>query len=84
VPWTGGPRLVGCLAAAGCRVEGILEGGDHRIFLGRVLDLYRADGTLSPLLFFAGRYHQLRDPALAPLAPVDVWNPEEVQIFYDD
>ena len=84
VPWTGGPRLVGCLAAAGCRVEGTLEGGDHRIFLGRVLDLYRADGALSPLLFFAGRYHQLRDPALAPLAPVDVWNPEEVQIFYDD
>jgi flavin reductase (DIM6/NTAB) family NADH-FMN oxidoreductase RutF len=84
VPWTGGPRLVGCLAAADCRIEGVLEGGDHRIFLGRVLDLYRADGAPSPLLFFAGRYHQLRDPALAPLAPVDVWNPEEVQIFYDD
>lgn len=83
VPWIGGPRLVGCLAAVGCRIEGALEGGDHRIFLGRVLGLYRAEGALNPLLYFGGRYHQLREPALAPLAPVDVWNPEEVQIFYD-
>ncbi len=82
-PWEGGPRLVGCLAAVGCRVEGMLDGGDHHLFLGRALAMHRAEGRLSPLLFFGGRYHRLRDPELAPRDPVEVWNPEELQIFYD-
>jgi flavin reductase (DIM6/NTAB) family NADH-FMN oxidoreductase RutF len=82
-PWVGGPRLVGCVAAVGCQVDRVLEGGDHHLFLGRVLTLYRADGPLDPLLFFGGRYHRLREPAKAPRDPIEVWNPEEVQIFYD-
>ncbi len=82
-PWVGGPRLVGCLAAAGCRVDRILDGGDHRLFLGRVLAVYRAEGLLLPLLFFGGRYHRLREPEAAPRDPAEVWNPEEVQIFYE-
>jgi flavin reductase (DIM6/NTAB) family NADH-FMN oxidoreductase RutF len=82
-PWVGGPRLVGCLAAAGCRVETAVDGGDHRLFLGRVHALYRGEGRFSPLLFFGGRYHRLREPELAPRDPVEVWNPDEVQIFYD-
>ena len=82
-PWVGGPRLVGCLAAAGCEIASILDGGDHRLFLGRVLALHRADGPLNPLVFFGGRYHRLRTPEEAPRDPVEVWNPEEVQIFYE-
>lgn len=82
--WIGGPRLVGALAAVGCTVHEILPGGDHRLFLGRVLALYRAPGRLSPLLFFGGRYHRLRQPETAPRDPVEVWNPEEVQIYYGD
>ncbi len=82
-PWVGGPRLVGCLAAVGCRVERRLDGGDHELVLGRALALYQAAPPLRPLLFFGGRYHRLREPAAAPRDPVEVWNPEEVQIFYD-
>lgn len=82
-PWAGGPRLVGCLAAVGCRIDGVLDGGDHRLFLGRVLALHRTEGPLLPLLFFGGHYHRLREPAGAPRDPIEVWNPEEVQIFYE-
>ncbi len=82
-PWVGGPRLVGALAAAGCRTERILDGGDHHLFLGQVLALHQPDGSLNPLLFFGGRYHRLREPAGAPRDPIEVWNPEEVRIFYD-
>jgi flavin reductase (DIM6/NTAB) family NADH-FMN oxidoreductase RutF len=82
-PWIGGPRLVGCLAAAGCSVDRILDGGDHRLFLGRVLAVHRTEGPLLPLLFFGGRYHRLRNPEAAPRDPTEVWNPEEVQIYYE-
>jgi flavin reductase (DIM6/NTAB) family NADH-FMN oxidoreductase RutF len=82
-PWVGGPRLVGCVAAVGCQVDRILEGGDHHLFLGRVLALHRAEGPLNPLVFFGGRYHRLREPVGAPRDPIEVWNPEEVRIFYE-
>lgn len=82
-PWIGGPRLVGCLAAVGCRVEAMLDGGDHHLYLGQVLALHRGDGRLSPLLFFGGRYHRVREPEVAPRDPIEVWKPEEVRIFYD-
>jgi flavin reductase (DIM6/NTAB) family NADH-FMN oxidoreductase RutF len=82
-PWVGGPRLVGCVAAVGCQVDRILEGGDHHLFLGRVLVLHRAEGPLNPLVFFGGRYHRLREPVGAPRDPIEVWNPEEVRIFYE-
>jgi flavin reductase len=82
-PWVGGPRLVGCVAAVGCRIEQIQEAGDHQLFLGRALSLHRAEGALNPLLFFGGRYHRLREPVRVPRDPIEVWNPEEVRIFYD-
>jgi flavin reductase (DIM6/NTAB) family NADH-FMN oxidoreductase RutF len=83
VPWVGGPRLVGCVAAVGCQVDRVLDGGDHHLFLGRALALHRMEGPLNPLLFFGGRYHRLREPAGVPRDPIEVWNPEEVQIFYE-
>jgi flavin reductase (DIM6/NTAB) family NADH-FMN oxidoreductase RutF len=83
VPWIGGPRLVGCLAAAACRTDRILDGGDHEIFLGQVLALHRAQNSPNPLLFFGGRYHHLREPAGPPRDPIELWNPDEVQIFYE-
>jgi len=82
-PWVGGPRLVGALAAAGCQVDRILDGGDHDLVVGRVLAVHRAEGVQSPLLFFGGRYHRLREPVGPPRDPVEVWNPEEVRIFYE-
>lgn len=82
-PWVGGPRLVGCVAAVGCRVDRVLDGGDHHLYLGRVLALHRTEGPLNPLLFFGGRYHRLREPVGVPRDPIELWNPEEVQIFYE-
>ena len=82
--WVGGPRLLGCLASIGCAVDTVLDGGDHRLFMGRVLAVHRGDAQLSPLLFFGGRYRTLPEPERAPRDPVEVWRPEEVQIFYGE
>ena len=82
-PWVGGPRLVGCVAAVGCRTDRVLDGGDHHLYLGRVLALHHTEGPLNPLLFFGGRYHRLREPVGVPRDPIELWNPEEVQIFYE-
>jgi flavin reductase (DIM6/NTAB) family NADH-FMN oxidoreductase RutF len=65
-PWLGGARLEGCLAALACQVHEVLEGGDHRLFLARVIGLSQTEGSLSPLLFFGGQYHCVRTPTLEP------------------
>ena len=65
--WLGGARLTGSLGSIACQVHEILEGGDHRLFLGRVIGLSRSDGPLSPLLFFGGRYHHVRTPTMDPV-----------------
>jgi flavin reductase (DIM6/NTAB) family NADH-FMN oxidoreductase RutF len=62
VPWHGIHRLHGCIAAIGCTVETILEGGDHWIIIGRVMALHRSDTDGAPLLFFRGRYGRLNEP----------------------
>jgi len=66
VPWTGGPRLVGALAAIGCRTERTLQAGDHWIVLGRVVALRGGDPSARPLLFFGGRYRRLSEGEAAP------------------
>ena len=49
----GAPILPGCLATFECRTENTIEGGDHQIFIGRVLRATHRDGE--PLIFSAGR-----------------------------
>jgi flavin reductase (DIM6/NTAB) family NADH-FMN oxidoreductase RutF len=56
--WEGGPRLEGCIAALGCRVHAIHEGGDHWIVVGQVIATYRDDAG-NPLVFFGGKYMSL-------------------------
>jgi 3-hydroxy-9,10-secoandrosta-1,3,5(10)-triene-9,17-dione monooxygenase reductase component len=53
-PFTGAPVLAGGLAWMECRMEQVLDGGDHAIVVGRVLDLQSREGR--PLLFFRGGY----------------------------
>jgi 3-hydroxy-9,10-secoandrosta-1,3,5(10)-triene-9,17-dione monooxygenase reductase component len=53
-PSTGAPVLTGALAWVECRLESTLDGGDHVIAVGRVLELTVADGK--PLLFYRGGY----------------------------
>ena len=56
IDWDGGPRLEGCVAAIGCRIHAIHEGGDHWIVVGQVIATYRDEDAGEPLVFFGGRY----------------------------
>src|SRR6185369_9384816 len=62
---TGCPLIAGALAAFECAVEAVHEGGDHRIFIGRVLSLAAAAAG-KPLLFSRGAYRQLGAPLGGP------------------
>ncbi len=53
----GAPILDGCLAFFDCKIVNRLDGGDHTIFIGAVLDGAAGDGQ--PLLFYRGQYRQL-------------------------
>lgn len=69
---TGAPILNGSLANLECQTEAVLDGGDHRIFLGRVIRLASREGQ--PLLFVRGAYHALGaslGEAQHPAEPVD-------------
>jgi flavin reductase (DIM6/NTAB) family NADH-FMN oxidoreductase RutF len=60
---TGVPLIPGALAYFECERYAVHDGGDHLIFVGRVLALGRPSGSSSrPLVFFAGRYHQIDRP----------------------
>jgi flavin reductase (DIM6/NTAB) family NADH-FMN oxidoreductase RutF len=60
---TGVPLIPGALAHFECERYALYEGGDHVIFVGRVRALGRPPGVRSrPLVFFAGRYHQVAQP----------------------
>jgi 3-hydroxy-9,10-secoandrosta-1,3,5(10)-triene-9,17-dione monooxygenase reductase component len=61
VEWSesdGMPRLAGALAWIGCELRDLLDGGDHVIVTGAVLDLAHAEET-HPLLFHRGEYRAL-------------------------
>ena len=65
---TGCPVLEEALAVFECAVHAVHDGGDHRIFLGRVLAIRAAkDGR--PLLFSRGRYRAMGPPLGEPAEP---------------
>ena len=57
--WEGCPRLEGCVAAVACEVSQKIEGGDHWIIVGKVIDLHQGKEPRVPLIFYGGRYRQL-------------------------
>ena len=59
--WTTGPRLDGVLGALACTVHEFVEGGDHWIITGQVVDLYRQETPENPLLYYTGKYRQMLD-----------------------
>jgi flavin reductase (DIM6/NTAB) family NADH-FMN oxidoreductase RutF len=60
---SGVPLIAGALAHFECERHAVHEGGDHLIFVGRVLALGRPTGSKTgPLVFFSGRYHQITPP----------------------
>ena len=56
---TGVPLLAGAHAALECRVERVVDGGDHAIVVGVVEATRLGEGR--PLLFYRGRYCSLRE-----------------------
>jgi flavin reductase (DIM6/NTAB) family NADH-FMN oxidoreductase RutF len=59
IDWSAGasgvPLLGGCLASLECSLVDTVDGGDHRIFIGRVENLRHEEGG-APLLYFRGGY----------------------------
>lgn len=66
---TGAPVLGDVLARFDCRIDSIVEAGDHRMLLARVLGHFSQPG--SPLLFAGGRFRGLSD---APVNNADDYN----------
>nr|WP_321979968.1 flavin reductase family protein [uncultured Cohaesibacter sp.] len=54
---TGAPLIDGALARIDCKTEQIIEGGDHVILLGRVVDIAVSEGD--PLVYYGGGYRAL-------------------------
>ena len=63
-PWrigvSGAPVLEEAIAYLDCRFEAEYPGGDHKIIVGRVLDLDVREGS-RPLLFYKGGYERMHD-----------------------
>jgi flavin reductase (DIM6/NTAB) family NADH-FMN oxidoreductase RutF len=57
---TGSPILDGVAAYLDCRLHATHEAGDHRIFIGEVIEL-GVDHGVSPLLFAKGEYRWLHE-----------------------
>ena len=52
---TGAPLLEGALAQIDCQIETVYPGGDHLLYLGRVVYLHAA-GDDEPLLYLRGEF----------------------------
>ena len=55
---TGSPAINGVLAVLDCSKEEAIDAGDHRVLIGRALEVRTGEGR--PLIFFEGRYTRLR------------------------
>jgi len=61
----GTPLLAGCAARFECEIASLYDGGDHTIFLGRVLAVEQGEAA-KPLVFHGGRYRHLATVSEAP------------------
>ena len=57
---TGAPLAAGALAAIECELADIYAGGDHELFLGRVVEVRLGDTRKAPLVFHEGGYPTLK------------------------
>ena len=57
---TGAPLAAGALAAIECELETTYPGGDHDLFLGRVVAVHIGDTRKGPLVFHEGSYPTLK------------------------
>ncbi len=82
VQWDGGPRLEGCLASVGCKLDQTIRAGDHWIVIGRVIGLWQGIEPFYPLVFYSGQYGRLSTVETSD-APDLGWDEVPVQVFYD-
>jgi flavin reductase len=57
---TGAPLAAGALAAIECELAEIYAGGDHDLFLGRVVEVRLGDTRKGPLIYHEGGYPTLK------------------------
>lgn len=62
---TGAPLVAGALAAIECETENIYPGGDHDLFVGRIVSIRIGDERKGPLVYHEGGYPTL-GPASGP------------------
>ena len=62
---TGAPLATGALAVIECELEEVYPGGDHDLFLGRVVAIRMGDTRKGPLVYHEGGYPSLK-PASRP------------------
>ena len=62
---TGAPLAAGALAAIECELETIYPGGDHDLFMGRVVAIRMGDTRRGPLVYHEGGYTTTK-PASRP------------------
>ncbi len=68
----GTPFLADALVAFECETYATYDGGDHEIFVARVVNICGAVAPIKqPLLFYDGRYRKLAENAHPPAAPID-------------
>jgi len=70
---TGAPLATGALAVIECELENIYPGGDHDLFLGRVVAVRLGDTRKGPLVYHEGGY----------TSPKPVTRPGEAGAFVD-
>lgn len=61
---TGAPLIPGCLSILDCTLESVLDGGDHKIIIGRVEAVHNEPDPESenqPLLYFNRNYRTTKD-----------------------
>jgi 3-hydroxy-9,10-secoandrosta-1,3,5(10)-triene-9,17-dione monooxygenase reductase component len=76
-------RLEGALAALVCEKHQIVDGGDHWIVIGRVLDFHQGIEPHRPLLFYKGRYRAIDTVVSTPAPDLAALENEPAHIFYD-
>jgi flavin reductase len=57
---TGAPLVQGAIAAIECELEAVYPGGDHDLFLGRVVAIHLGATDKAPLVFYQGDYPALK------------------------
>ncbi len=83
VPSQAGPRLEGSLAAVGCELDRVVDGGDHWIVTGRVVSVHQGVKPHRPLVFFGAKYRSVDFSTGTPAPDLTRVVDEPPHIFYD-